>query len=253
MTVCASQDDRPDAPSMIVTSPTLDRQGDRVLLSGLDLRPFLKNPALLWAHNYHEIPIGSVTRLTRDGDRALHAQWKWLDGDAFTDRVKNAWSQGVIRASSIGFRPLQVVANEVGGYDIPASELLEVSLCPIGANPDATRVFKSLGLLDVVSDSSCIKTHVEREEPTFVFRLDEDEQLVIDRDPLGLSRDRLQRRFGAQLKRSLAQPPEPTYRISSEDLKAVCTTFADHYVKTLNAVVATEVRSAINHARGRVD
>jgi hypothetical protein len=102
-------------------------------------------------HDYRSIPIGTATAInvTRDG---IRARWRWLAGDEFADRVKNAWEQGVIRAASIGFKPLESVRNEEGGYDHLRWELLEFSLVTIGANQDAVRQLKGLGLADSLHD-----------------------------------------------------------------------------------------------------
>ncbi len=45
-----------------------------------------------------------------------------------------------MRGASIGFRPLTTPkANDLGGYDFGSVELLEWSLVPVPANPDALR------------------------------------------------------------------------------------------------------------------
>ena len=189
-TVTASKDDAPDLPSMRVTTPVLTGRRPRHP-AGTGHRSLPAQPGLLWSHNYHEIPIGSVTRLSRDGHDALHAQWRWLSGDSFVDRIKNAWQQRVIGASSIGFRPIEVKANQEGGFDVLKSELLEISLCAVGANQDAVRTLKSLGLLDE-------PRHTEP-EPRFVFCLDDEDD-------------------------------EPIYRLSPNDLQEAIVEVAGTYI-----------------------
>ncbi len=147
-TVTATPDAKPNEPERIVTTADRDRDDDRLMPEGADLTAFRKNPALLWGHDYSELPIGTVERITADANRGLRARWRWLEGDARAERVKNAWSQGVVRAASIGFIPKQSQPNDFGGRDYTQWELLEVSLVAIPANPHATRVLKSLGLLE---------------------------------------------------------------------------------------------------------
>ncbi len=140
-----------DEAEMLISNPTVDRDRDRVMPQGVDLTNAKRNLPLLWGHDYKSLPVGTVTAvdIARDG---LRARWRWLKDDPFADRVKNAWEQGIVRAASIGFKPRKSVPNEFGGYDHLEWELLEVSLCPIGANPAAVRLLKGLGLADSLSD-----------------------------------------------------------------------------------------------------
>jgi HK97 family phage prohead protease len=95
------------------------------------------------------LPIGTVTQLTVEPSRGLRARWRWLAGDEFADRVKNAWDQGIIRAASIGFMPLESTPNTSHGRDHRRWELMEISLVAIPANAEATRQLKALGLTPV--------------------------------------------------------------------------------------------------------
>ena len=128
-----------------------DREGDVVVPEGGNFANFMKSPVLMWAHGgtdgYASVPIGSVTALEVMPGHGVKAEWKWLEGDPFADRIKNAWKQGVVRASSIGFKPLTYQKNGLGN-DIETWELLELSLCAIPMNPEAVRSLKALGLMD---------------------------------------------------------------------------------------------------------
>jgi HK97 family phage prohead protease len=127
-----------------------DREGDRVIPEGGNFANFMKSPVLMWAHGgadgYASVPIGSVTALEVMPGHGVKAEWKWLEGDPFADRIKNAWKQGVVRASSIGFKPITYMKNGMGN-DIETWELLELSLCAIPMNPEAVRSLKALGLM----------------------------------------------------------------------------------------------------------
>ena len=134
-----------DEDGMLISTPTVDRDGDRVMPEGVDLTNFKKNSPLMWAHDYRGIPIGVVTSINV-GREGIKAWWRWLRNDEFAKRVKNAWDQGVARSASIGFRPIKTIPNDYGGHDILKWDLLELSLVPVPANPEATRMFKMLGL-----------------------------------------------------------------------------------------------------------
>ncbi len=135
----------------MISTISPDREGDRVVPEGGNFQNFMKSPVLMWAHGgsdgYASVPIGSVTALEVMPGHGVRAEWKWLEGDPFADRIKNAWKQGVVRASSIGFKPLTYIKNGTGN-DIETWELLELSLCAIPMNPEAVRSLKALGLMD---------------------------------------------------------------------------------------------------------
>jgi len=105
---------------IVINTGTVDRDHDRVFPDGAYLENFLKNPVLLWGHNYRE-------------------PWAII-GRANVRKENGALVMTPVRAASIGFRPLEPpVENEFGGRDFRRWELLEVSLVPIPANQEALR------------------------------------------------------------------------------------------------------------------
>lgn len=135
-----------DEPEITISTNNPDREGDRVLAAGADTSNFFASPTLTWAHSRDEIPIGTITHLEIGPKSRI--RWRWLKGDPFADRVRNAWEQGIVRAASIEFlpKPGGKQANAYGGYDYDSWELLGVSLVPLPANAEAVRAFKNLGL-----------------------------------------------------------------------------------------------------------
>ena len=145
--------------AMVISTGNVDREGDRILASGADVSNYRRNPVLLWGHQTGSsfsppsLPIGSVVELDVT-DSGIRAGWRWLQNDEFSERVRNAWDQGVVRSASIGFFPRKSKENRYGGRDYEEWELLEVSLVPLPANPQAVRVLRSLGLTDWKTSSS---------------------------------------------------------------------------------------------------
>ncbi len=150
-TVTASPSDK-GLPSCVISTINADRDHDHVIPEGMDATAFMRAPVLMWSHGgsdrYAALPIGTVTSLNVTPGQGITASWKWLENDPWADRVKNAWEQGVVRGTSIGFRPTKMEPNAQGGVDHLAWELLELSVCPIPANPEAVRTLKALGLMD---------------------------------------------------------------------------------------------------------
>lgn len=137
--------------SITITTIGRDREGDSVLPEGGLFDDFLKNPVLLWAHGskegYSAIPIGVVTGLNVQPGVGVKASFRFLENDPFADRIANAYRQNVIRASSIGFKPIKATPNGQG-LDHEQWSLLELSLCSVPMNPDCIRALKSVGLTD---------------------------------------------------------------------------------------------------------
>jgi HK97 family phage prohead protease len=122
----------------------LDRAGERIDPAGWDFTRFLDNPVVEWAHRYDIPAIGRAEGLRSD-DKGLHGVVVFNDreydpfGWAIGERVK----RGVIRAGSVGFRPLEVElpsredAKDGTALIFRKQELVEFSVCNVPANPFA--------------------------------------------------------------------------------------------------------------------
>lgn len=126
--------------SGMATTPAPDRDRDIVEPMGVKY----KNPlVLLWMHN-HQLPVGSVTfgKPTEKGI-PFTATIPTIEGPSqLKARCDEAWESvksGLIRAVSIGFRPLEyTIIEETGGYRFTESEVYELSLVSVPAQADAT-------------------------------------------------------------------------------------------------------------------
>lgn len=140
---------RGDEPSIIISTSTIDREGDVLVPEGARLENYLKNPVVLFGHDHHELPVGAATSITIEPGRGLRASWRWLEGDERAGRVRNAWDQRALGATSVGFSPIRYEPREDDGYGLRYTEweLLEFSIVNVPANPEAVRVLRGLGLL----------------------------------------------------------------------------------------------------------
>ena len=142
-TICASSDRK-------------DRMGDIVVQSGLDMTNFDKNPVILWAHQHSEIPIGRCVQHFQDKKGTVTRTMMRVQLSAAEDaqKVFDAVRDGFLKSASIGFIPLKTEKIEQDkDEDKPPfynptrflkSELLECSICSVGANPDATMALKDM-------------------------------------------------------------------------------------------------------------
>lgn len=138
-----------DVFSIIASTSAIDRQGDSVDQAGWDLKNFNKNPVLLWAHDYSELPIGKVVSARVEKGKLI-ADFIFASQEANpkAQQIKRLYEEGIVNASSVGFIPL-----ERNGNIITRSELLELSLVPVPANQEALRLAMAKGF-----DAEFIKT-----------------------------------------------------------------------------------------------
>lgn len=125
----------------IASTPTPDRMSDVVEPMGAK---FALPMPLLWQHN-HDEPIGHVefAKPTKDGIpfKARLADPDKFESETLKERLRLAWDSirgGLVRAVSIGFRPLEYSFIENGGVRFTEWEWMELSAVTIPANAEAT-------------------------------------------------------------------------------------------------------------------
>jgi len=201
-----------------ITSENQDRDGDVVRVDGIKLDNFLRNPVLLFVHNklpgMPVFPVGKVLSFKKgalaDGTKALFADIQFANiGNEFIDTLYKLWQEGYMSATSIGFKPIKARSIDQRGRPltdlVPAgnvtmdadiaskfqammggpreyleSELVELSVVPVGSNTDAVyqrfftptvmKSFEALvhktmdtqnGLVEAgnVAEKKCVGTH----------------------------------------------------------------------------------------------
>lgn len=164
---------------VLITTPRLDRYRDRVLPAGAHLENYRRNPVVLWLHDYggHTpaggVPLGLSLRESAS-ERGIESTFRFReaanDGD-FVNVIRAAWEQRVLRGASIGFEPIRVEENDLGGLDYVEWELLEWSLVPIPANPDALlTALRTVGLGPVVAQPDYTAVYEELHNFTLILK-----------------------------------------------------------------------------------
>lgn len=136
----------------VITASTIDRDGEVVVAQGMNSKEFEANPVLFWNHDYGQ-PVGKCIRLKRQSEDVL-AEFKlaskpdgW-EGPFFPEFVGALIGQGIVRGVSIGYVPEQggmrrATADDRKRYGDAVHtvyskwKLLEVSVAPLQANPQA--------------------------------------------------------------------------------------------------------------------
>ena len=147
--------------SATIFANELSRDGVSVDIDGMDFSNYQKNPVVLFAHDYSGrtessgLPIGRTLRMERTCDGHIRAEFEFLSGDPFADRVRNAWNRGFLRGASIGWRAIEARPNERGkGLRIVKSELIEWSIVAVPADPDALRGAYTRVMRALIDDSN---------------------------------------------------------------------------------------------------
>lgn len=124
----------------VATTPSVDRVGD--IIDPLGVK-FTNPMPFLWMHD-HQTPVGAVTfdKPTKNGI-TFEAQFvhpDTVESATLKDRLQLAWDSvktGLVRAVSIGFRPLEWAFLDGGGIRYDESEVYELSGVTVPANADA--------------------------------------------------------------------------------------------------------------------
>ena len=168
----------------IGTTAVRDRMGDEIPLSGWDFKAYRKNPVVLWAHDYSTPPVGKVTKIARedlgDGKKGWVFDVKFAKGEKqrLAEQVYDLCQQGMLNAVSVGFKSLaskwieesedekearkKETPDNHPGKVFSKKELLELSLVPVPANPEALMVARKKGMelpkeLNAVLDSIALE------------------------------------------------------------------------------------------------
>ena len=142
--------ERGDGMEFVLSDATVDRYGDIVEPDGWQLAKFKKNPIALFGHS-SSFPIGTWENVRVEGGRLLGRLAMAAQGtSARIDELRGLVEQGVLRAVSVGFRPIEAEPldpkHPYGGQRYKKQELLETSLVSVPANPAALAVARSLNL-----------------------------------------------------------------------------------------------------------
>jgi HK97 family phage major capsid protein/HK97 family phage prohead protease len=135
-----------DGLEFVLSDETKDRMGDIIEAAGWQLTNFKRNPIALFGHS-QSTPIGSWENLRIEGTRLLGRLKLAARGTSNRiDEIISLIEQGVLKAVSVGFKPIETEPLPNGGVRFKKQELLETSVVSVPANPSALAVAKSLNL-----------------------------------------------------------------------------------------------------------
>lgn len=145
-----------------ITTGAVDRDMEIVDPSGAVLDDYLKNPVVMFGHDYHQLPIGKNLWVKQDGNKLI-AKTQYAN-TPFAQEVYNYRKGGFPLAQSIGFIPMKW--EDLGDESderkttgarrkYTAWKLLEYSDVPVPSNPEAIAIAVAKGL--VPGDKSIVE------------------------------------------------------------------------------------------------
>ena len=141
-----------DPSEFVMSDSSVDRLGDVINADGWDLKNFKQHPIALFNHDPNQV-IGKWADVRVEGKKLVGKLELAAAGTSpLVDMVRALLDQGILRAVSVGFKPLEKKpldkgADEFWGpFRFIKSELLECSLVAVPANPHALSTAKSLGI-----------------------------------------------------------------------------------------------------------
>lgn len=136
----------------VISTGSVDRMNDTIATNGWELENFIANPVVLWAHSSRDLPIAQATEVgVKKKKLRSVARFTPSGMNRFADTVFEMLMLGFLRACSVGFRPkdwkrVEDDDDRPFGFDFLKQELLEWSVVPIPANPDALIGAKDAGV-----------------------------------------------------------------------------------------------------------
>jgi HK97 family phage prohead protease len=177
----------------IITTESIDRDGEVLISQGMDSSEFDKNPIVFYNHDYAQ-PIGRVTQLKR-GNNKIDATIEFakrpegFEGPFFPDFVKALVGQGIVKGISVGFMPKD------GGVRKPTKKdksmygdgvsrvysqwkLHEVSVAPLPANGDALVSAIKKGVVSPIDAEKFLNTKIR---PKRIINIEMPDEGVLER------------------------------------------------------------------------
>jgi len=122
----------------------LDNHRERILVDGIDLDRYSKNPVLVAFHELDNAPVGRIVNMRKDSGKLFgDIEWDEEDKDEETQRIIDKYKRGFMKGFSIRVNPLEYSEDPstwIAGQLFPTiikSELIEVSVVTVPSHKDA--------------------------------------------------------------------------------------------------------------------
>lgn len=177
---------------VIASTGTVDSYNERIDQTSWQLDRYLANPVVLYAHDSDELPIGTASNVgVVDGKLQATITFVTADLNPQAEQVFQLMKAKVLRAVSVGFRCHSYrweVEQDREFLTLADCELLEISVVPVPANPEALArrmktagprksaaphgekrmesILKALGLSDSASEAEALEAVAKLQKDT---------------------------------------------------------------------------------------
>lgn len=160
----------------VITTSSMDRDGEVLLSQGADYTEFMKNPTVFYNHDYAQ-PIAKALKLWKTNN-SIKAEVKMAErpsgyqGDFFPEYVMALIDQGIIKGISIGFETLDArlpSKKDISEFGkevkrvITRYKLIEFSVAPLQCNVDAQVVAVAKGFKNKEFNRKIFNLEIEPE------------------------------------------------------------------------------------------
>ena len=148
----------------VVLDSTVLTNGLRVLVEGVDIMQFQKNPVMLYDHNDWQLPIGKWENVRKENGMILaDAVLDYDDPDERTQQIIGKVERGFLNACTAGLVDLEASDDSLlslpgqDGYTVTKCRLREISLTPIGRNHNGLKLYDRDGNVMELTDKTDTK------------------------------------------------------------------------------------------------
>lgn len=144
---------------VIASDESVDRAGEVIKVSWRDFENYMKNPIMLFGHDYRNIAsvAWKATKVyIEDNKLIVEGVFAWTEQAQI---LRQLYDEGIIKTVSVWFIPRE--RDNDNRTVITKAELLEVSFVPVPANPNALSIQKAM--LDKAIEFGIVKEE-EKEE-----------------------------------------------------------------------------------------
>lgn len=135
--------------------------GMRVMVAGVDISQFGKNPVMLYDHNDWQLPIGRWLDTKIELAKILtNADFDYEDKDERTQAIIGKVERGFIKACTVGLADIEATDDPLlmlpgqTGPTITKCRLREISITAIGRNHNALRLYDRDGNVMELTDKT---------------------------------------------------------------------------------------------------
>ena len=145
----------------VITTSAKDRQGEIIVSTGMDVGNYMKNPVVLFAHDYDLPPVARALSLTTSPE-GITARFQFPERGISirADEIHSLWDAHFLNAVSIGFIP-KTWAQDATAPTCTESELLEFSIVPVPANQEALRLMLERAQVELKEGRVLSKAHYD--------------------------------------------------------------------------------------------